>query len=226
MFAALSYVPLYVQGALGRTAPEAGMVLTPMMVAWPIAGAAAGWLVNRLGFKPLVVAGAAMMAAGFALLTVPGLKENLVLLGTEASLLGAGMGFITATSMISVSVSVPKHQLGASSSALVLARNIGSAMGLSLLGGLQLASMHARLETARAGLPAEQVKLLANPQALLEGGTTVNLPEAVWRTFREALGGSLEQVFVVSLGIAVLCLAAAFWTPALTPKTAAAQLEG
>lgn len=220
MFAALTYVPLYVQGALGRSAPEAGMVLTPMMVAWPIAGATAGWLLNRAGFRNLVVTGAALMFAGFALLSMPGLKGELWLIGAQAALLGAGMGFITATTMVSVQVSAPRHQLGASSSALVLARNIGGALGLSLLGGLQLGAMKDRLASSGATLPPDQMAILTNPQAMLEGGAALNLPPAMWEAFRSAMAGSLQLVFVVSLGIAAACLAAAFWTPSLTPKTA------
>jgi MFS family permease len=225
MFAALTYVPLYVQGALGKTAPEAGVVLTPMMVAWPIAGATAGWLLNRLGFRTLVVTGATLMATGFALLAAPGLKADPLWLGAQASLLGLGMGFITSTTMVGVSVSVPRAQLGASSSALVLARNIGGALGLSLLGGLQLMVMGDRLKSASAGLPPEQLHALGNPQAMLEGGAALHLPESVWTAFRAAIAGSLDMVFAVSLGVALLCLLAAFFIPAMTPKAAAAAQE-
>jgi predicted MFS family arabinose efflux permease len=226
MFAALTYVPLYVQGALGRTAPEAGMVLTPMMVSWPIAGALAGWMLNRLGFRTLVVTGAAFMVAGFGLLAFTDLKADMVWLGAQASLLGAGMGFITATTMVSVQVSVPRHQLGASSSTLVLARNVGGALGLSLLGGLQLMAMKSQLAAAGASLPPDQMALMANPQAMLEGGATLKLPESVWQAFNAAMAHSLQLVFVVSFFIALMCLLAALWTPALNPQSAATAHEG
>lgn len=226
MFAALTYVPLYVQGALGRTAPEAGMVLTPMMVSWPIAGALAGWMLNRLGFRTLVVTGAAFMVAGFGLLAFTDLKADMIWLGAQASLLGAGMGFITATTMVSVQVSVPRHQLGASSSTLVLARNVGGALGLSLLGGLQLMAMKGQLAAAGASLPPDQMALMANPQAMLEGGATLKLPESVWQAFNAAMAHSLQLVFVVSFFIALMCLVAALWTPPLNPQSAATAHEG
>ncbi|MOA22894.1 hypothetical protein D3C78_1434880 [compost metagenome] len=123
--------------------------------------------------------------------------------------------------MVSVQVSVPRSQLGSSSSALVLARNIGGAMGLSLLGGLQLSAMQQKLSAAGASLPPEQMALIANPQAMLEGGASLHLPASVWDAFRTAMAGSLQLVFVVSLGIAVAALVASFWMPPLTPKTAA-----
>jgi MFS family permease len=226
MFAALTYVPLYVQGALGKSAPEAGVALTPMMVAWPIAGATAGWLLNRAGFRTLVVAGAALMLAGFALLSWPGFKADALWVGLESALLGLGMGCITSTTMVGVSVSVPRAQLGASSSALALARNIGGALGVSMLGGLQLAVMNDRLKSAAAGLPPAQLQALGNPQSMLQGGEALHLPESVWVAFRSAIAHSLDTVFAVSLGVAILCLIAAFFMPAQTPKAAAASVTG
>ncbi|MNT20438.1 hypothetical protein D3C72_1557480 [compost metagenome] len=56
---------------------------------------------------------------------------------------------------------------------------------------------------------------------MLEGGASLQLPASVWEAFRTAMAGSLQLVFVVSLGIAVAALVASFWMPPLTPKTAA-----
>jgi hypothetical protein len=136
------------------------------------------------------------------------------------------MGFITATTMVSVQVSVPRHQLGASSSTLVLARNVGGALGLSLLGGLQLMAMKGQLAAAGASLPPDQMALMANPQAMLEGGATLKLPESVWQAFNAAMAHSLQLVFVVSFFIALACLVAALWTPPLNPQSAATVHEG
>jgi predicted MFS family arabinose efflux permease len=75
MFPALNYVPLFVQGVMGRGAAEAGAALTPMMVAWPVASAAAGALMNRLGFRMLVLLGAFFMLGGYAFLALPATAE-------------------------------------------------------------------------------------------------------------------------------------------------------
>jgi EmrB/QacA subfamily drug resistance transporter len=226
MFAALSYVPLYAQGVLGASARDAGLALTPMMVGWPLAGAAAGWVLNRTGYTPLVLGGAALMTLGFGLLAWPGLASDLVRLGGFSALLGLGMGLLTSTTLVAAQTAVPRREIGAASAALALARNVGGALGLNLLGGIQLAALASGLEVASGGLSEAERALLANPQAVLEPSTRATLDPAVFRTFSEALGGSLQLVYAVSLGVALLCLVIAWWMPARGPAREAAPVAG
>lgn len=223
MFAALNYMPLFVQGAMGRSAPEAGLVLTPMMVAWPIASAAAGWVLNRVGFRKIVVLGALFMAAGYALLAWPAFKESLWLLAAQAALLGAGMGLLTSTTLVAAQVSVPPRQIGTASSTLSLCRNIGGAIGLNMLGAMQLWVFNQRLREDGRALTEAQVAQLENPQAVLEQAGS--LDPAVWQAFSQALAQSLHAIFGLSLVIALLVLAAAWIMPGLTPKQAAEQAQ-
>lgn len=223
MFAALSYVPLYVQGVMGLSAAQAGLVLTPMMVAWPAAAAIAGQALNRVGFRPLVVLGAAMMVGGYALLAAPILKETWPLIAAQAALLGAGMGVVTATTLVSAQLAVPRQQIGTASSTLALARNIGSSLGLNLLGGLQLAALGSELARRGAALSPAQRAVLENPQAVLEPAARAGLDAGVWQVFSGALAQSLQLVFVVSFGIAVVGLVIAWLMPARTPSQAARE---
>lgn len=134
VFPAINDMPLYVQDVLGKSAPEAGLVVTPMLVAWPAASALAGVGMNRLGFRKLAVAGAGLLTAGFALLTLASASWSL---GASALLVGAGMGLLASTTLVSSQVSVPQHRLGAASAAIGVARNLGAAVGLVGLGQLQ-----------------------------------------------------------------------------------------
>ncbi|MBI5167134.1 MAG: hypothetical protein HY998_05265 [candidate division NC10 bacterium] len=65
MFGAVTFLPLFVQGVIGGSATNAGVVLTPMSLGWVTGSTGGGRLVNRLGYRQLGVLGMGLMTAGF-----------------------------------------------------------------------------------------------------------------------------------------------------------------
>ena len=62
-------VPLFVQQVLGESATHSGTVLTPLMLGWISASIVSGQIVSRWGrYRPVLLAGPPVMAAGFLLL--------------------------------------------------------------------------------------------------------------------------------------------------------------
>ena len=141
MFTALTYVPLYLQEVRHFSPTQAGFVLTPMMIAWPLMSTAAGLLMNRLRFRKLVVVGATLMALGFLCWALPDPGHPLWLIGLYSGLLGGGMGAIASVTIVAAQVSVPTHEVGAASGSINLFRNIGSTLGVNALGALQVRVM-------------------------------------------------------------------------------------
>lgn len=140
MFTALTYVPLFLQEVMHYPPTAAGLVLTPMMLSWPIASAAAGLKVNQYGFRSLVMAGALLMVAGLSGISMGHLaQQSLWMIGAFSALLGCGMGMMTSMLVICVQVSVHPGEIGTVSAVLNLSRNLGSAGGVSALGALQVA---------------------------------------------------------------------------------------
>jgi len=140
MFTALTYVPLFLQEVMKHSPTAAGLVLTPMMLSWPLASAAAGMQVNRYGFRRLIILGALLMVAGLSGISMGHLAEqSLIVIGAYSALLGCGMGMMTSMLVICVQVSVHPGEIGTVSAVLNLSRNLGSAGGVSALGALQVA---------------------------------------------------------------------------------------
>lgn len=139
-FAALTYVPLYLQGVLLQSPEQSGLILTPMMLAWPIASTVSGIQLNRLGFRNLLLMGGFFLTlsmsawAGIA----AGLPIPAMLLWCVC--LGLGMGLVTPPLLIAVQTVVERHEIGVSSSTLVLIRNIGATLGVTVMGTLQVQS--------------------------------------------------------------------------------------
>jgi len=137
-FSALTYIPLYLQRVLSYSPEQIGLILTPMMLTWPLASALAGRWLNRLGFRNWAVLGSgflslsmlgwALIASGFAL---PGLLFWCICMGL-------GMGCLTPTMLVAAQSIAPPTEIGVASSTLVLLRNIGTTLGVSLMGALQI----------------------------------------------------------------------------------------
>lgn len=68
-FAALLYLPQLMEKQLGYSALESGVGMLPFLAVFALASFAAGPLYNRLGAKPLAVAGAALITLGPLLLS-------------------------------------------------------------------------------------------------------------------------------------------------------------
>src|SRR5262249_6092066 len=64
LFGIDTYVPLYVQGAQGGQATDAGYMITPLFLSWSISVAVAAALVVRLGYRTTGLFGSALVASG------------------------------------------------------------------------------------------------------------------------------------------------------------------
>ncbi|PKL79369.1 MAG: MFS transporter [Candidatus Melainabacteria bacterium HGW-Melainabacteria-1] len=140
-FAALTYVPFYLQELLHQSPEASGLVMTPMMLAWPIASAAGGFALNRMGFRKLSLLGCALLALSMGAWTTIAAGYALPGLVLWCMCLGAGMGLVTPPLLIAVQTVVARHEIGVASSTLVLLRQIGATLGISLMGTLQVQTL-------------------------------------------------------------------------------------
>ncbi len=140
-FAALTYIPMYLQDVRHFSPDEAGVYMTPMMLAWPLASATAGFLLNRLGLRWPVVMGTCL--CGLSMVAWSGMAAGMIPQTSSALLFwcllfGLGMGGLTSSLMVTAQTLVRPQQLGVASSTLVLLRSIGTTLGISLMGNLQV----------------------------------------------------------------------------------------
>jgi EmrB/QacA subfamily drug resistance transporter len=218
MFGAITFIPLMAQGVLGATATQAGTFLTPLMLAWVISSIFCGRLLLRYGSRPLVVAGLIMLAIGLGAMATFTRTTPRPLLVAELILAGTGLGFTMLTLLIAAQHSVPRDQLGITTSLNQFSRSIGGAIGVAILGALMVAGLSANLFRAasRPGSPItrEQAKRMSeNPQALVsEDARTAIGPRAVI-VLQDSLARSLRTLFAVCTVVTLIALGFAFALP-------------
>ena len=197
MFGALIHVPLLVQWGHGTDATTAGLSLMTMSTGWSVGGLIAGQVLNRVGFRALSVAGAALMTLGYAALALrPDIDWGALLVIGGAT--GIGMGLVSITLVVAVQNAIEPAHRGVATSALLFFRNVGATLGVALMG----ATLTARLGTRLAGL---------------EAGARHLPPDLV-----PALVKAVGFIFWLGVGATVLTLLATCFLPDGTPRTAKA----
>jgi EmrB/QacA subfamily drug resistance transporter len=143
IFGTLTFVPLFVQTALGRTAGEAGGVLTPLLLGWVVMSVVTGRLLPRIGHRPFILTGLTCITVGaFGLVTV-GLGTPFWRMYLDLGVMGLGMGMTMLSLLLAVQGSVPRTQLGVATSLGAFARSIGGAIGVAVMGAIVTASIPA-----------------------------------------------------------------------------------
>lgn len=218
MFGAISFVPLFAQGALGATATEAGSLLTPLLLSWVGMSIVGGRLLLRVGFRPTCIVGFALMTFGFVLLSNFQRDTARLWLYLDLILIGAGLGLTMMTLIIAVQQSVERTQLGIATSLNQFSRSIGGAVGVAVMGAVLSAGLAARLgEVARDGsgvLTAERAsELAANPNALIDPQARAALPAGALDALRGAMASAIHNVFWVGTVLAALALLVSFYLP-------------
>ncbi|EYF00528.1 drug resistance transporter, EmrB/QacA family [Chondromyces apiculatus DSM 436] len=202
MFGATTYVPLYVQGVLGGSPTLAGGIITPMIVGWPLSSLAAGRLLLRVGYRPIIVGGFGLSVVGsvlMALLLRPGTSMLVPQIGM--GLFGIGMGFSSTATMVAVQTSVGWELRGVATANTMFFRTIGGALGVGVMGGVLA------LQLLRdPSIPVSAANELLGP----EHGRS--LPPEMLRTLSGALETGLTTNFwIISAFAAVAFLASLFF---------------
>jgi MFS family permease len=144
-FAALLYVPQFLQKLLNYSPLEAGTALLPFMGGFAVVSFVAGTLYERVGGKPIMVAGTTLMCAGtFALsLIQPDSRYLATLPGMVMLGVGAGLWFPTVTTAAVTVLDASRASLAGA--ILYMFQVAGGSVGLGLTTTIFATAAHDKL---------------------------------------------------------------------------------
>jgi EmrB/QacA subfamily drug resistance transporter len=134
LFSMFFFISLYMQQVLGFSALEAGLAYLPLAVGIIIAAGGSAPLVTRFGFKPVLVTGLIITAAGLMWFTQVDAGGSYVsdLLGPMLlAAVGLGLAFVSMT--VAAVSGVEAHEAGLASGLINTSQQIGGALGLAIL---------------------------------------------------------------------------------------------
>jgi MFS family permease len=207
------FLPLYVEGAMGRSPAAAGIALGAASVSWTFASLAAGRLMIRTSYRQAAVIGGISLIGGTAVLATLGPASPLLWAAAGSLLIGIGMGFCNTSFLVSTQASVDYSGRAAATSSIMFMRIVGNSVGAAVFGailnfgvGRHIAGGGAAINrllqpTERRGLGVAEVARLSN-----------------------AVAAGLHNVYLVAGLVAIVSLALALALPArLSPTRPAAN---
>ncbi|MGH9101767.1 MAG: DHA2 family efflux MFS transporter permease subunit [Acidimicrobiales bacterium] len=130
LFGVLLVVPYLLEEGLHVPVGRAGLELMAMPAGLGLVAPAAGRAADRLGARPLTVAGMGLTCAVLVALAL--WRSSLGVFLVELALVGAGLGLFTAPNNAAIMGSAPREQSGVASGVLNMTRGLGTSLGLAL----------------------------------------------------------------------------------------------
>jgi MFS family permease len=135
LFSMFFFISLYLQQVLGYDALKAGVAYLPLAFTIIVSAGMASQLVNRFGFKPVLIAGMLFITAGlvwFSNVSAPGgTYVGDVLFPSLLAAVGLGFAFVPVT--IAAVTGTRPDEAGLASGLINTAQQVGGALGLAIL---------------------------------------------------------------------------------------------
>ncbi len=246
MFGAIMYLPLFVQGVMGDSATNSGAVLTPMMLGFVVSSIIGGQIMSRTGrYKILAMSSLVIAVVGMFLFSRMGINAGNGELIRDMIITGLGIGTTMSLFTIVVQNAFPLRQMGEVTASLQFFRNIGSTLGVAILGSLMTSRFHttfyAKLPAdVTAAVPKNQLAALDNPQLLLSPDAVAQIKQGftafgaqgdqlfnqVMLTVRSALSTAITDLFVIGMVFMLLSLAVTFFLTEVPLQRTLAEAAG
>ena len=136
-----SFVPTFAQGVLGAGPLVAGFALAMMSLGWPLTAAQSSRLYLRIGFRSTALIGSVAVVTGTVLCALSGPGSSVLVVGGACFLVGAGLGFVAAPTLIAAQSTVAWAERGVVTAANLFSRSVGSAIGVAIFGAIANASV-------------------------------------------------------------------------------------
>lgn len=221
-FGLLFALPLYLQGALGLSALETGAALIPLALGTMIAGGVTPQLAPRIGPRGVVQLGLALEVVAIGGLgLVLGSRASVWAIMPWLLVYGVGVGFATAQLTGLILTDIPVEASGQGSGIQSTFRQVGSALGIAILGTILLGTLGSGVRDRLAKLPAPppaQRAAIAEAVRASGGSAIVALRarpgnERVVDASAQALGDSAGYAAFAAAGFVLLGLLASVRLP-------------
>jgi EmrB/QacA subfamily drug resistance transporter len=212
----------FLQAALGYSAVKASLSLLPLAAIMMPLSSVAPLIARRVGIRMMLVAGSALMAVGLGLMAMMASVSGgywSVLPGLLVMSIGIGLSMTPGTTAITGSL--PAEDQGVASALNDTVRELGTAMGVALIGSMLSAGYSSSVAGATSALPPEAASHVkegiagaAGVSQQMAGEGFVAEAGQLWDAARAAFVDGWTGSMWLSAGIAVLTAVFAFvWLP-------------
>jgi predicted MFS family arabinose efflux permease len=200
----------YLQFVAGRSPLEAALAMLPMpLVLIPLARRAPA-LAERAGINRVGAAGLVLVAAGLLVISLVGVELRYWSFAAGLVLFAAGMALAGTPATTAIVASLPDAKQGVASAVNDTSREVGSALGIAVLGSVLNETYRDALAPSVAGLPAPLAERAQESIAFVQSGVAdrlgadgPTLVAAAQQAFVDGISAALVVGAAVALAAAV-----------------------
>lgn len=190
------YIPIFVQGVMGGTATNSGLVLLPMTLGSVVSASVGGFLTSKLSYRNvMLVSGVIFLIGSFLLSTITPETSNLTLT-LYMIVSGVGVGFSFSVLAASAVHGFDLRERGQATANSSFLRTMGMTLGISVFGIIQRNVLAERMEAAFAGAGSVPAGMAADARSLLTPEMRAQIPAPVLEQITGALSASISTTFL------------------------------
>jgi EmrB/QacA subfamily drug resistance transporter len=224
MFGFFFLATQYLQFGRGYSPLEAGLALLPLPIVFVVLSPRSAALAARFGATRVMAAGLAIVAAGFAALSLVSPGTSYLSLAAIFAVLGAGMSITAAPATGEIMSAVPLSKAGIGSAVNDTTRELGGALGIAILGSIANSAYRAGIDLSALGLASgprgEAEESIGAAVAVSANGDAAG---AVQRQAASAFTDAFNLASAISVGIALAAGAGLLWLSRRGPADTAPE---
>lgn len=201
------YIPIYIQGVLGGTATNSGLVLLPMMLGSVVSATGGGFLMNKWSYRSIMIVFVAVFTIGMLLLTTLGPDSGRLLVTLYMIVAGLGIGATFSVLGNAAIHHFQPAQRGSVNATLSFIRSLGMTLGITVFGILQRNDLTSRLTEVFGGQGnMADNPMFKNPRSLLSPEARAQIPTQLLDKVTAALSSSITYTFawaLIPVGVAI-----------------------
>jgi EmrB/QacA subfamily drug resistance transporter len=201
LFAAIVFLPVFLQLVTGASATLSGLLTLPLLGASALSTIVAGQIMARTGrYKIFPVIGLAAMSAGLLLFSTLGATGSRMDAALFMVVFGAGFGMVTQILMVAIQNAVSPREIGTATAAANMFRALGGSVGVAIYGAVFAAGLRHWLPLELRGGVAHGITVTGIQST---PGRIHALGPRIQHATAHAVGNSLHDVFLVGAPIAL-----------------------
>jgi Na+/melibiose symporter-like transporter len=203
-FAAVVFLPLFLQLVRGDTGTSSGLLLLPMMLGTTLSATVSGRIISWSGrYKWCPVLGLAPMAVALSLFAQMGPATEPLTTALLMAVFGVGFGMVGEVMILAVQNAADMRDIGTATGMVNLFRALGGSVGVAVYGSI----FNSQLRAWMSRLIPDDVLGAVNSGSLQSSPAVIHtLPDQVRDGLALATANALSPVFLTAAVLAAIAL--------------------
>jgi EmrB/QacA subfamily drug resistance transporter len=206
MFAAIIYLPEYLQAVRGYSATRSGLLMLPLISGLLAASITAGRIITKTGrYRIFPIIGTILTTIGLLLMSQLRVDTSLFVLSLWMIITGVGIGLFMQVMTLAVQNAIDHRDLGVATSTVTFFRSMGSSFGTSIFGAILVARFASNLSEALPNGGSLGGSIASNMSALAA------LPPAILTPVLGAFTKAFDEMFLYAAPVMAIAIVVAFF---------------